>query len=284
MTCYLNGRILPLDEATIHPFDRGFVYGDGIYEVVKVLDGALLLLDEHLRRLAKGLEAVRIPTASLGDLADACPRLIEKAGIEAGSLYVQVTRGSGPRTHIPPRDPTPTVFAAPQAHEHPGPERLEGCRVVTTPDLRWGRCDVKTTSLMATVLGKLQARDASAREVLFVGPGGEVREGGSSSFFVLRDGVLETHPVDTRVLPSITRRVVMELSRSEGLPVVERAPRLDQRDAWSEAFLCGTLTTVWGVTHLEGSPVGPGEIGPWTRRLVDAYDAFEQDEAQAAQR
>lgn len=284
MTCYLNGRILPLEDASIHPFDRGFVYGDGVYEVVKILDGSLLFLGEHLERLAEGLEIVRISVPHLDDLAQVCPRLVEEAGIGTGSIYLQVTRGAGPRTHIPPQDLTPTVFAAPQAHEHPGAERLEGCGVVTTPDVRWGRCDVKTTSLMATVLGKLQARDASAREVLFVGPEGDVREGGSSAVFVRRGDVLETHPSGRRILPSITRRVVLELARREGLPVVERAPRSSERNTWQEAFLCGTLTTVWGVTSLDGAAVGTGEVGPWTRRLMSVYDAYERREAQAVQK
>lgn len=284
MTCYLNGRVLPLEDATIHPFDRGFVYGDGVYEVVKILDGALLLFDEHLERLAAGLDIVRISPPHLDDLARVCPRLVDEAGVETGSLYIQITRGAGPRTHIPPKDLTPTVFAAPQAHGHPGDERLEGCGVVTTPDIRWGRCDVKTTSLMATVLGKLQARDASAREVLFVGPEGEVREGGSSSVFVRRGDVLETYPSGRHILPSITRRVVLDLARREGLPVMERAPRLSERDTWQEVFLCGTLTTVWGVTSLDGAPVGPGEVGPWTRRLLSAYDAYERREAQTVQK
>lgn len=284
MTCYLNGRFLPLEEAAIHPFDRGFVYGDGIYEVVKVLDGALLHLEAHLERLETGLRTVRIALPeSSPSLARVCRRLVADAGVETGSLYLQVTRGSGPRTHIPSADLTPTVFAAPQAHEHPGDERLAGCSAITTEDARWGRCNVKTTSLMATVLGKLRARDAGAREVLFVGPGGEVREGGSSSFFVRRGDVVETHPLDSHVLPSITRRIVLDLARQEGWTVNERAPRLAEREDWSEAFLCGTLTTVWGLTDLDGEPVGAGQVGPWTRRLMDAYAASERREAQAAQ-
>lgn len=276
MTCYLNGRILPLEDARIHPFDRGFVYGDGLYEVVKILDGSLLLLDEHLERLARGLESVRIALPDTPDLADVCPRLVEEAGVDSGSLYLQVTRGAGPRTHIPAPDLTPTVFAAPQAHEHPGDERLDGCEAITTPDVRWGRCDVKTISLMATVLGKLEARDLGVREVLFVGPDGEIREGGSTSVFVRRGDVLETHPLDTHVLPSITRRVLLDLAHREGLQVVERAPRLDERSDWTEAFLCGTLTTVWGLVGLDVEPVGDGRVGPWTRRLMEAYGAYER--------
>jgi D-alanine transaminase len=272
--CLLSGRVVPLAQAAIHPLDRGFLFGDGIYEVVKVLAGTPILLGEHLERLANGLAALQIPPPA-GLEAD-CRRLLETTAVTDGSLYLQVTRGAGPRAHLPPRDLVPTVFAIASGHRHPGEERLAGARVVTCPDPRWGRCDLKTVSLAGTVLGKLRAREAAAREVLFVGPGGEIREGGSSSFLTIRGGTLETHPLDHHILPGISRRQVIGLARELGLAVVERAPLLAERITWEEAFLCGTLTTVEGVVTVDGEPVGDGRVGPWTRRLMAAYDRAER--------
>lgn len=272
--CFLDGGILPLEEARIDPLDRGFLFGDGVYEVVKVREGRPLFLAEHLRRLDESLGTARISCP--WDPAEIIERLLEEDPFQGGSLYLQVTRGAGPRSHFPANEMEPTVFAYGKEHAHlplPGP----GLEVVTVPDWRWGRCDLKTTSLMATVLGKIEARDAGADEVVFVAEDGEVREGGSTSLLVRRSDAWEAHPLDRSVLPGVTRAVLWELASELEMPLRERPPRIEERSRWQEVLLCGTLTGVQGVVRWDGEPVAGAAVGPWTRRLAEAYDERERE-------
>lgn len=282
--CLLDGAVLPLDEARISPLDRGFLFGDGVYEVAKLVAGRLVLWQDHLRRLGDGLALTRLePAGGVAALARGCGELLAAAGVEEGSLYLQVTRGAGPREKIPPRELPATVFAFVKAHSHPAPASLRQS-AITHEDLRWGRCDVKTVSLMATVLGKLAARDVAADEVLFVGPGGEVREGGSTTFLVVRDGVLVTHPLDRRILPGVTRKAVLAVAPGLGLPVDETPPLLADRAAWQEAMIASTLLGVQPIVRLDGEPVGDGDPGPWTRRLAAAVAEHERRHLAAPER
>lgn len=265
--CYLDGEILPVGKARIHPLDRGLTFGDGVYEVVKVLDGVPLLLDEHLARLRASLREVRIPEPPA--LREAALELRRRAGVEEGSLFAQITRGVAPRTHLPPTDLPPTVLILAAAHPVAAPGS-EPMAAITRPDWRWGRCDIKSSSLMATVLGKLDLAAAGAGEVIFVGPDGELREGGSTNVFVRRADAWLTHPLDRGVLPGVTRHLLLELAGELGQAVEERAPRLAERGSWREVLVCGTLTGAQAVVRLDGEPVGDGEPGPWTRRLAAA--------------
>lgn len=271
--CSLDGRILPLAEARIDPHDRGFLFGDSLYEGIKVLAGEILHLEPHLERLRSGL--VRIAIEPPAGLERYCRELVEACGPDTGFLYLQVTRGVAPRSHLPPRDLEPTVLILPSTPEYDPPAGRPR-RAITSPDWRWQHCDLKTNSLMATVQGKLLAGERGADEVIFVGPQGELREGGSTNLFVRRADVLDTHPLDGHILPGITRRLLMDLAGELDLPLVERAPRLDERDSWQEAFLCGTLTGVQPLAVLDGQEVGGGAAGSWTQRLAEALAALEE--------
>ncbi|HUO86933.1 MAG TPA: aminotransferase class IV [Thermoanaerobaculia bacterium] len=274
--CSLDGTILPLAEARISPLDRGFLFGDGVYEMMKILGGEAVLWPAHRQRLADGLAVARLtPSGGVEALERACAELLASSGVGEGSLYLEVTRGAGRREKIPLPDLPATVFAWASAHPHPAPAGLPQV-LVSQQDIRWGRCDVKAVSLMATVLGKLAAGDAGADEVLFVGPGGEVREGGSTSFFVLRDGVLVTHPLGHRILPGVTRKALLAVAGELGLAVDETPPRLAERTTWDEAMIASTLLGVQPVTALDGAPIGQREPGPWTRRLASAVADHER--------
>ena len=275
--CYLNGQILPLSEASIHPLDRGFVFGDAIYEMVKILGGKPLFLAEHLKRLEQSLDAVRIPVPV--GLTEAVFELLHRSAVGDGSLYFQVSRGVAPRNHLPPDDLEPTVFLVPQTH-HYEPLPGSGLTAHTVPDWRWRRCDIKCTSLLGTVLGKLRAADAEAHEVVFVGEGGEILEGGSTNVVVRQGERWKTHPLDNRVLSGVTLCELLSLAEDLDMPVSLEAPFLNERDQWDEMFICGTLTGVQGIVSLDGEPLASGAVGPWTRRLAQAFEEHERRQLQ----
>ena len=277
--CYLNGRIQSLSEARLDPLDRGNLFGDALYEAVKVLDGVLLHLQPHLTRLYAGLERVEIPAP--GELEDTCHQLVEATQFDCGYLYLQVSRGVRSRMLIPPPDLEPTVLIVPfELVFDPPAGRLK--RAVTVPDWRWEFRDIKTTSLMATVMGKVRAGRGQADEVLFVGPEREVREGGTTNVFVRRADTWETHPADGSILQGVTRGTLLELIADEGMPLVERGPHLGQIEDWQEAFICGTTTGVQPLVEIDGLQVGDGSAGAWTRRLAEVFDELERERITAA--
>lgn len=280
--CHLNGSILPLAEARVDPRDRGFLYGDAVYEGFKVLSGSILHLQEHIDRLRTALTRLRIPEPA--DLPGRCSGLVEACDLETGFLYLQVSRGAGPRERTPNLDLEPTVFL--EATERDYEAGAAGSRrVISVRDPRRRLCDIKSTSQVATVTGKLEALDAGVDEVLFVGQAGEIREGGNTNFFARRGDVLETHPLNGRVLPGITRKLVLalaaEMASELELRVEEQAPNLRQCAEWSEAFLTGTITGLQPVVELNGLPVGDGATGPWARALGAALDDLEARRAAA---
>jgi D-alanine transaminase len=277
--CHLNGRIQPLAEARLDPLDRGNLFGDALYEAVKVLDGVLLHLEPHLIRLKTGLERVAIPAPE--GLAAACHELLEESRLDAGYLYLQISRGVRSRILIPPPDLEPTVLVVPFEHAFDPPAGRPK-RAVTVPDWRWDFRDIKTTSLMATVMGKMRARDGHADEVLFVSPERELREGGTSNVFVRRADTWETHPTDGSILRGVTRGILLDLLAAEGTAVVERPPRLGQIKDWQEALLCGTTTGVQPLVEIDGQPVAEGRIGDWTRRLATTFDELERSQVATA--
>lgn len=259
--CALGGVILPLAEARISPLDRGFLFGDGVYETLKVLDGQPLFLAPHLERLDASLAGMAIPRPPR--VAETIAELLTACGPFDGSLYIQVSRGTFPtRQHRPPVGGTPTFFALPSAMDFQDLATAPGWSAVSRPDWRWRRGDLKSTSLAGAVLGNLEVVREGADEILWIGDGGELREGGHTNLFVRRGAALETHPLGTTVLPGVTRMLLFELAGRLGLAIVERTPRLAEREFWSEAFVCGTLTGVRGVVQLDAAPVGGGIVGP----------------------
>lgn len=277
--CHLNGHIMPVTQARIDPLDRGFMFGDSLYEGVKVLRGVPLFLEAHLARLRKGLERVEIPFPTA--LAADCLELLKASELVDGFLYLQITRGVAPRAHQPPTGLAPTVFLLPTAWTY-SPPATRPRRAISIPDPRWIHCDLKTTSLMATVLSRMPgvASDPTppipADEILFVGEQGEIREGGNTSFFVRYGDLLQTHPLDGTILPGVTRSLVFDLAAELGIEVRQQPPLLSRRDDWGEAFVCGTVTGVEAVVELDGSPICGGGVGLWTQRLAVQLAALEE--------
>jgi len=281
--CLQNGQIVPFGEARISPLDRGFLFGDAVYEAIKVLGGRLLFLDRHLERLAASLAALRI--ASPGELAPELAALVAANNLGDGVVYLQVTRGVAPRrSHLPPAGLEPTVIAMTSEVAYAErPENEPGLVAISRADDRWRHADVKTTALAANVLGKLAAADSGAVEVVYVDVDGALREGGNTNLFV-RDGAgWHTHPLGPEILAGVTRAVLLAEAARFGIAVAERTPRLAGRAGWHEAFLCGTTTGVRGLVALDGEPLGDGAVGAETRRFARLLAAAESAEARGAE-
>lgn len=276
-TVYLNGEYVPHERAAISVDDRGFVFGDGIYEGVRAIDGRLFEWPAHAERMLDGLTGIRIDFGAdrVAELPGVCQRLLGDNGLTTGDafLYLQVTRGVAPRVHgFPPPGTRPTVFAsANRLARRPAPQQ-GGIAAITHDDLRWMRCDWKTVNLLGSVLARQAAIEAGAAEAILVRDG-VVTEGASSTVFAVIDGVLRTHPLGHRILPSVTRMVVMACIAELALPVQERAIARAELGRAEELFICGTASNVTPVITLDGRPVAAGTPGPITARLREALHA-----------
>ena len=282
---YLNGEFVPKSEATVPVEDRGFLFGDAVYEATPAYRGAPFLLDRHLARLSRSLAALRIDY-DVGAMPEVHRRLIDENGLDRAPfsyVYVQVTRGVAPRGHAFPREPVPPTvygFASP-AVRPPRSRWEEGYAAITVPDRRWGRADVKVTSLVANVLAQQAATEAGVEDAIFVRDGMAL-EGTHNNFFAVFGGVVTTSPASNYILHGITRDFVLERAAALGVPVDERAIPVEELREADEAFFAGTTTEIRPTVELDGRPVGTGRVGPVTRRLFD--DFLEMTEAGSAPR
>jgi D-alanine transaminase len=271
-TVYLNGSFLPRDRAAISVDDRGFLFGDGIYEVTRAIRGRLIEEERHVARMHRCLAELEIaPAPSADELNEIAMRLLAENDLLSGeaTIYAQVTRGVAPRTHyFPPAATRPTVYVSAARFTPSSDMRTRGVLAVTFPDLRWARCDIKTVNLLPNVLAKQQAVSAGALEAILVRDG-MVTEGSHTNVFGVLGGALRTHPLTHRILPGVTRGVVLEVAQALGLPVDERALLVDEIGDLEELFVTGTTTDVTPVVQLDGRPVGEGRPGKMARKLYD---------------
>jgi D-alanine transaminase len=278
MTVYLNGEYLPESEARVSVLDRGFLFGDGVYEVMPVYGGRLFRLEEHLDRLDRSLAAVRIaPPLDRAGWTDVLTGLVARNPGGDRSIYLQVTRGVARRDHaFPAADTPPTVFAMVNPL-HPVESALlqSGVAAVSVPDTRWARCDIKAITLLANILARQQAVEAGATEAILV-RGGFATEGAASNLFVVADGVIVTPAKDTSLLPGITRDLVVELAAQHGLPLMESAIPESSLRAAEEVWLTSSTKEILPVTQLDDRPVGDGRPGPVWQRMFDLYQAYKQ--------
>ena len=273
-TVYLNGEFIPKDEAKISVADRGFLLADGVYEVTPFYEGVPFSLDRHLARLHRGLEWMRIPF-DVGVLEEIHNQLIARNDLQSAPtslVYLQITRGVAPRTHYFPKvTPTPTVYAYAKAWDRPTPERWgEGFSAHMVPDRRWARVDIKTICLLPNVLAFQAALDAGADDAILV-KDGVALEGAHQNFWGVFDGTVVTHPVTQSILPGVTRGVVLELARANGIPVEERPIQVEELPHADELFFTGTTGEVRPCVRVDGTPVGDGKVGPVTRALSQAF-------------
>jgi D-alanine transaminase len=276
-TVYLNGEYVPRERAMIPADDRGFVFGDGIYEGVRSVDGKLFEWDAHATRMLNGLNGIRIDFGAkrLAELKGVCERLVRDNGLAEGDafLYLQVTRGSAPRTHhFPPVGTPATVYVVATRFVAPQEMREKGAKAVTYPDLRWQHCDWKTVNLLGSVLARQVAVEHGAYEAVLLRDG-IVTEGAATNVFGVVNGVLRTHPLNQHILPGITRQVVVELIQEHGITLVETPMSEAELRSADELFLCGTTTDVTPIVTLDGKPVADGIPGPITAKLRESLEA-----------
>jgi D-alanine transaminase len=274
---YLDGRFLPLAEAAVSPLDRGFLYGDGVYELVPVYSRRPFRLGEHLARLQATLAGIRLanPLDTAGWQA-VVERLIAEAPWEDQSIYLQVTRGADDkRDHaFPPAGVPPTVFAfSSPLVTTPADIRAKGVAAITVADDRWARCNLKVVSLLANVLARQQAVDAGCAEALLIRDG-LLKEGAASNIFVVKDGVLLAPPKTSFMLPGITYDVVLELAARHGQPVEIREIGEAELRAADEVWMTSSTKEVLAITTLDGVPVGTGKPGPLAGRMWQWYQDF----------
>jgi D-alanine transaminase len=273
MLVYLNGEYVDHSEARVSVDDRGFLFADGIYEVIRIYGGTPFLAEPHMERMARGLSELGMDRSLCADLPHVASRLTAENGVtdRDGTIYMQVTRGAAPRRHAFPPDVPATVYAAVKPYPRP-PESsfAEGVAAITVPDTRWARCDIKSISLLPNVLANQQAHASDAFEAIFVRDGVLI-EGSHSNLIGVVDDEVVTYPECNYILGGITRRLALDLARQLGLAVREAPLYADRRDSITELFLSGTTTEIMPITRLDGAPVGSGRPGPIALTLQAAY-------------
>lgn len=273
---YVNGSYRAYAEAFVHAEDRGFQFADAVYEVVEVLGGRLVDATRHLARLERSLSEIRIPMPmSRGALWHVIAQVITRNRVRDGIVYLQVTRGEGRREFsFPGPDVTPTlvVLARPQSRNAIAALADAGIAVKTMPDMRWGRCDIKTVMLLPACLAKDAAKRDGAREAWFVDDAGFITEGASSNaWIVTRDGALVTRQLDEKILGGITRATTLDVAKAEGVRVEVRPFTITEATSAREAFITSATNTVMPVVRLDERPVGDGRPGPVARKLRSRF-------------
>lgn len=268
---YINGRIFDIDDAQVPIEDRGYQFGDAVYEFITSYNGKMFHLEEHLDRLERSMQGLAFPPISRLEIKEAVLRIFDRAGFPRAGIYLQVSRGVAPRIHAFPQVCRPQLVMTVRAiEEKPLVQRQNGVAAITVEDVRWGRCDLKTVQLLPNVLAKQKAVDAGVYDAVFVSDEKIVREATSSNVFAVMDGIVVTHPLTPAILPGITRRVVLDLCRELGILSEERFFRIDEMLAAHEAFLTGTTTEVLPLVEVDGKPIGNGRVGQVTNRLYAA--------------
>ncbi len=275
-TAFLNGTFLPLDRAQVSVMDRGFLFGDGVYEVIPVYAGKLFRLTHHLKRLQNSLDGVRIgnPLTDF-EWTEILTELVARNTGSDQDVYLQVTRGAAARRdHAFPVDTRPTVFAmsTPASAMRDIASEI-GIKAITLPDIRWQKCDIKAITLLPNVLLRQQAIDAASAEAILI-KNGHATEGAASNIFIVHNGVLVTPPKGPSLLPGITRDLVLELAAANGIPFREAGITEQDLEQAEEVWVTSSTREISPVTHLNDEIVGDGQPGPLWQRMIQLYQDY----------
>ncbi|MDH4286304.1 MAG: D-amino acid aminotransferase [Gallionella sp.] len=280
MTIFLNDEFMPIAEAKVSVLDRGFIFGDGVYEVIPVYSGKAFRLAEHLRRLQHSLDGIRLPNPYSDDKwTGIINELITRNPGEDQYLYLHITRGAAKRDHAFPNPPVkPTVFLMSSPLPTPPAALLQsGVGAVTAQDNRWLRCDIKSIALLPNVLLRQMAVDAGCAETILIRDNDFMTEGAASNIFVVKSGKLFAPPKDHLMLPGITYDVILEIASAHGIPHEVRKIAVAEVHAADELLLTSSTKEVLAITRLDGKPVGTGQPGPMFAKLYALYQNFKRD-------
>ena len=276
-TVYLNGKYVALNDAHISVLDRGFIFGDGVYEVVPAYGRQPFRLMHHLERLDNSLKAIQITNPlTTEQWQKAVKQIIDVNHYDDQSIYLQVTRGVAPRDHRFPEQGNPTVFIMTSPLSEQSPEISQtGIKVVTLPDNRWLNCNIKSISLLPNVLLRQKAQDKGAQEAILIRDG-EATEGAASNLFIVSNGCLITPPTSPRLLPGITRNLIVEIAPKHNICLQERV--IKESELWSadEIWLTSSTKEILPVTTLNDKIIGTGKPGPYWKQMMSAYQDYKQ--------
>lgn len=278
---YVNGHYVPHHEATVHIEDRGFQFADSVYEVFAVQNGRIIDEDGHLQRLSRSLDELGIsrPMAD-GPLKVVMRRVLAVNRIKTGAIYLQVSRGVAPRDFPAPPNLKPTLVISAWRTKPFDATGVKPAKVITQPDIRWKRCDIKTVQLLAGVLAKTEASAQGAVEAWLMDENGNITEGSASNAWIVTEaGELITRHTDCAILGGITRQAVLNLAEANGLTYVERAFSLDEAKAAREAFTSSSTVMIRPVVQIDDAQIGDGKIGPFSRKVIDLYGAHLESSA-----
>lgn len=280
--CYLNGDYTPINQAKVSVLDRGFIFGDGIYDVVPVYGRKLFRFEQHLARLDRNLGKLRIANPHTSDeWLERCRKLIAAHASEDQMIYIQVTRGVAPRDHVMPKDIVPTVFIMATAMKRPGAQTVrEGVACVTAEDFRWERGDIKSTSLLGNVMARQVSADVGATETILFREG-QLTEASSSNVWIVRDGAVYGVPKSEHVLEGIRFELIRELCEQEGIPFTLMPIDAAQVHGADELIISSASKEILPVVLLDGQPIGTGKPGPVFERLYSAYQGAKAAQSQA---
>ncbi|MEQ1915995.1 MAG: D-amino acid aminotransferase [Gallionella sp.] len=280
MTIYLNGRYMPVEQAQVSVLDRGFIFGDGVYEVIPVYSRKAFRLAEHLRRLQQSLDGIKLPNPhSDSEWTQIVEHIIEQNAGEDQYLYLHITRGVAERDHAFPKPPVaPTVFVLSKLLKTPPPELLHsGVSCISATDNRWLRCDIKAISLLPNVLLRQMAVEAGCAETVMFREDAFLTEGAASNIFVIKNGTLLAPPKDHLMLPGITYDVVLEIAAAHHIPCEIRRINKAEVFAADELLLTSSTKEVLAITHLDGQPIGSGKPGAMYQRLFGLYQDYKRE-------
>ncbi|WP_316571010.1 D-amino-acid transaminase [Neobacillus sp. YIM B06451] len=269
----LNGEIIERDKAKIDVEDRGYQFGDGVYEVIRVYNGIMFTAREHLERLVSSAEKIGMKLGwPIDELESLFNTLIKKNGLGTGIVYMQVTRGTSPRNHaFPPAGVSQTLVAYTRDLQRPMNNLANGVKTILAEDIRWLRCDIKSLNLLGNILAKQKAAEAGCYEA-FLHRGETITEGSSSNIFIIKDGSVFTHPANNLILNGITGQTLEKLCKANGVPFVEKEFTTADLLAADEIAIGSTTSEITPAVEVDGQPVGNGEPGPVTRKLQTLFE------------
>ena len=270
----IGDKIVPLAELEPIYSDRGIYFGDGVYEVVRSYDGKIFALEEHLQRFARNLSAIEIVSMDIDQIRSRIKKAFDAAGISNARIYFHITRGSAPRSHTWEADLKPNFFLTVTELPDDTEEKSKGITVSTHPDWRWKRCDIKSLNLLANVLARVDAAKRGCAEAILVDDAGLITEGAGSAFFAVFGQRLRTAPLTANILPSITRKFVIEAGKNIGLEIVEKSLTPQQAGDADELFIAVTTKDIVPVVKFDGKVIGAGKPGRYTKLLMQEFCSF----------